>query len=98
MNITFGNKTNRDYYRIEYLLEEKGNFGFCYPQNKLQVEKLYKQLQMKGAIYFQITLSPPKSVYLHEIAYYCKKEFVDKNRILRKQGLKELNFKEINNA
>jgi len=31
MNITFGNETNRDYYRIEYLLEEKGNFGFCYP-------------------------------------------------------------------
>lgn len=98
MNITFGNETNRDYYRIEYFLEENGNMQFYYPQNKLQVEKLYKQLQIKGVAWFQITFSPPKSAYLHEIAYYCKKEFVDKNCFVRKQGLKELNFEAINNV
>lgn len=98
MNITFGNETNRDYYMIEYFLEENGDEKFYYPQNKLQVEKLYKQLQMRGAIYFKISFAKPNSICLHEIAYYCKKEFVNKYGFVIKQGLKELNFEEINNV
>ncbi len=93
MHIVFGNPTDKYKYKIYYLLKGQKKQRWYRTENKDSVVKAYKKLLDRNARYIEIWATKPKSIMTNQIAYYCKKRFIDQHDIIREKGNKTLDFK-----
>lgn len=83
LSVTFGNQTNKDKWRILFILKGKKKMSFIRPKNEERAKKIYEIIMSNKPRYVEVRRTKPKSIYSETIAIYCPKEFDDSNRIIR---------------